>query len=102
MNDVRKVSKDEALEELSELRKGGNSGNSKYYPVLEEAEAEIETEDDALILDSLDGDPISDTQVSGMRDFLNRHREGKYLVRSHSVDDAGEKYRVVIFLDVEE
>ena len=97
-DDIKVTSKDEALESLSELR-GGSAGNSKYHPVLEKAEEEIETEDDALIIDSIDGEDISDTAVSGMRDYLNRHRDDKYLVRSHRLDSEGERYRVVIFLD---
>ena len=101
-DDIKVTSKDEALESLSELRKGGGGGNSKYHPVLEKAEEEIGSEDDALIIDSIDGEPISDTQVSGIRDYLNRHREDKYLVRSHRMDDDGEEYRVVIFWDVDD
>jgi hypothetical protein len=100
-DDIRVTSKDEALDELSELRSGSASGTSKYHPILEKAEEEIEDGNDALVLDSLDGEAISDTQVSGMRDYLNRHRPDTYKVRSHRTDSDGEEYRVVIFLDPE-
>lgn len=101
-DEIEVTSKEEALESLSELRSGGGTGNSKYHVVLEKAEEEIDSDGEALIIESIDGEDISDSGVSGIRDYLNRHREGKYLVRSHRLDDEGERYRVVIFWDVDD
>jgi hypothetical protein len=98
-DDVRVTSKDEALGELSDLRSEGGTGNSKYHPTFEKCEEAVETEADALVIERIEGEPISDTQVSGLRDYLSRHRPDKYVVRSHRMDADGEEYKVVVFLD---
>lgn len=95
---MTKTTKADALEQLSELRKGSASGTSKYHPTFEELEEKLEGEDDAIVLEEIDGDDITQTEVGGLRNYLNRHASQPITVRSHRMDDEGKKYRVVAFL----
>lgn len=96
---MTKTTKAEALEQLSELRKGSASGTSKYHETFLELEENLKKEDDAIVLEEIDGDDITQTEVGGLRNYCERYAEGTYVIRSHRMDDEGKRYRVVAYLD---
>jgi hypothetical protein len=95
MSEAEKLSKEEALKELSETQ----PLRGKYADAFRRAEDEIESKDDAIIYRGEYNDqPITETEVAGMRSFFNRHAEGKYRIRSKKAAENPERYTVVIHL----
>lgn len=98
---MKAVSKQQALREL----RRATTRSSKYGPVLDAAEEEIDTVDDAVVFEELNGMPLTNTNVQGIRSYLNRHSGDRYVLRSRSYDtnDEGEKlYKIAVFLNEED
>lgn len=97
---MKAVSKQEALREL----RRATTRSSKYGPVLDAAEEEIESADDAVVFEELNGKALTNTNVQGIRSYLNRHAGDRYVLRSRSYgEENGEKlYKVAVFLNEED
>ncbi|WP_028566926.1 hypothetical protein [Salisaeta longa] len=97
---MKVVSKSEALRTINRHSRR----RSKYSPILDLAEENIDGDSDAVLVEEIEGEPLTSTEVQGIRAYMNRHMEGRYIVRSRSYDtnEAGERlYKVAIFLDPE-
>lgn len=98
-----KISVDEAMQELAELRSGRGGRVSKYHEYLEATEDLGKGE---VYRDVVDGY----NEVSGLRNYLDRHRPEQFVVKAvkHPDDKDKEqneaKYKVFVFNadDVEE
>lgn len=98
-----KIKVNEAMEELAELRSGRGGRTSKYAKYLGEVD---EINKGEVYTDVVDGY----NEVSGLRNYLDRNRPEKYVVKAvKHPDDEGKdqdeaKYKVFVFNqdDVEE
>jgi hypothetical protein len=88
-----KMSKAEALNRLEDYTRP----TGKYADAFMTAEEEIEGEDDALLVEEIQDEPMTETEVNGLRDFFTRHAKGKYTIRARKTDNQGH-YAVVIHL----
>lgn len=97
---MKAVTKQEALREL----RRATTRSSKYGPVLDAAEEQIESGEDAVVFEELNGSPLTNTNVQGIRSYLKRHAGEQYVLRSRSYDtnEDGEKiYKIAVFLNEE-
>lgn len=90
----KKTSIDDALSELGSSK----TLTGKYAPVFRDAEKHLNEPDDALLYEEFEGKDITQTEVQGMRSYLDRHAKDKYRVRSKKVSDEPEQYKVVVHL----
>lgn len=98
-----KIKVDEAMQQLSALRTGRGGRTSKYATYLEEIDGIKKGEVYADVVEGYN-------EVSGLRNYLDRHRPEKYVVKAvKHPDDKGKeqseaKYKVFVFDqgDVEE
>jgi hypothetical protein len=85
----KKMNKAEALEHL-------NRQSGKYAEALNQAEDELEV-DEALVFEEYKGEPITNTEVAGMRQYFDRHKPGKYKLRSKQKADGEDEYLLAVF-----
>lgn len=91
-----KISKDEAMEELSQLRSGGRGGQSMFAPMLDDIEDLGEEE---VFTDTVDGYG----RVSGLRRYIQNNAQGDFEVKSaktpgqEDVDQSDAEYKVFVF-----
>jgi hypothetical protein len=91
-----KISKDEAMAELSQLRSGGRGGQSMFAPMLGDIE---DLGEDEVFTDTVDGYG----RVSGLRRYIDDNAQGNFEVKSaktpdqEDVDQSEAEYKVFVF-----
>ena len=96
-----KLSKDEAMAELSQLRSGGRGGTSMFAPMLDDIN---DLEEDEVYTDTVDGYG----RVSGLRRYIDNNAKGEFEVKSaktpgqEDVDQSDAEYKVFVFRADEE
>jgi hypothetical protein len=91
-----KISKDEAMTELSQLRSGGGGGTSMFAPMLGDIE---DLGEDEVFTDTVDGYG----RVSGLRRYVKNNADGNFEVKSaktpnqEDVDQSDAEYKVFVF-----
>ncbi len=91
-----KISKDEAMTELSQLRSGGRGGVSMFAPMLDDIK---DLGEDEVFTDTVDGYG----RVSGLRRYIDDNAKGEFEVKSaktpgqEDVDQSDAEYKVFVF-----
>jgi len=91
-----KISKDEAMAELSQLRSGGRGGTSMFAPMLDDIK---DLEEGEVYTDTVEGYG----RVSGLRRYVQNNTQEEYEVKSaktpgqEDVDQSDAEYKVFVF-----